>query len=239
MGPDAAPAAAADVTSVTPPTSATLHMPDGRVVSLPVLTDAVGAVFVDVRKLQPETGACARVWTARRLGSARRRDTPRHAGSTQGPRSRCNHSRAGAHAGICTFDPGFGSTASCTSAVRRRGRGPPGAARLHFQRHYLADDTHHIFCQTHARASPPAQVTHVDGERGQLLYRGYPIEQVAARSDMLDCIFLLLVRAHVASRACWMSQHACQLRVSCARQPRASAFHKHAAAGRAQALHVA
>ena len=35
-------------------------------------------------------------------------------------------------------------------------------------------------------------MTHVDGERGQLLYRGYPIEQLAARSDMLDCIFLLL-----------------------------------------------
>jgi hypothetical protein len=36
---------------------ATLTMPDGRTVSLPVLTDAAGALFVDVRKLQPDTGA--------------------------------------------------------------------------------------------------------------------------------------------------------------------------------------
>jgi hypothetical protein len=39
------------------PPVATLRMPDGSEVQLPVLTDAAGALFVDVRKLQPETGA--------------------------------------------------------------------------------------------------------------------------------------------------------------------------------------
>ena len=37
--------------------SATLRLPDGREVSLPVLTDAAGALFLDVRRLQPDTGA--------------------------------------------------------------------------------------------------------------------------------------------------------------------------------------
>ncbi len=41
---------------------ATLRMPDGREIQLPVLTDAAGATFVDVRKLQPETGARARAF---------------------------------------------------------------------------------------------------------------------------------------------------------------------------------
>lgn len=35
-------------------------------------------------------------------------------------------------------------------------------------------------------------MTRIDGERGELLYRGYPIEQLAAQSDFLDCAFLLL-----------------------------------------------
>jgi hypothetical protein len=39
------------------PPCATLRMPDGREISLPMLTDAAGALFVDVRKLQPDTGA--------------------------------------------------------------------------------------------------------------------------------------------------------------------------------------
>ena len=37
-------------------------------------------------------------------------------------------------------------------------------------------------------------MTYIDGEKGELLYRGYPIEQLAAQSDFLDCSFLLLVR---------------------------------------------
>ena len=37
-------------------------------------------------------------------------------------------------------------------------------------------------------------MTYIDGEKGVLLYRGYPIEQLAEKSDFLDCSFLLLVR---------------------------------------------
>lgn len=37
---------------------AVLNMPCGRTVSLPVMIDAYGAQFVDIRRLQPETGIC-------------------------------------------------------------------------------------------------------------------------------------------------------------------------------------
>ena len=50
-----------------------------------------------------------------------------------------------------TYDPGFTSTASCTSAI-----------------------------------------TYIDGGKGQLLYRGYPIEQLAELSDYMETCFLLL-----------------------------------------------
>ena len=51
----------------------------------------------------------------------------------------------------CTFDPSFGSTASCRSSI-----------------------------------------TYVDGESGVLLYRGYPIDQLAEKSTFLEVAFLLL-----------------------------------------------
>ena len=73
-----------------------------------MLTDAVGATFLDVRRLYPE------------------------------------------HA-VCTYDPGFNSTASCASAI-----------------------------------------TFIDGDEGRLLYRGYPIEELAEHGDMMDCWHLLL-----------------------------------------------
>jgi len=82
---------------MTSPTCvATLRLPDGREVALPVLTDAAGATFVDVRKLRQDTGAlCA---AARHVARA--------------------HARPSRPAGVCTFDPGFTSTAACASAVR-------------------------------------------------------------------------------------------------------------------------
>ncbi|MCB1734554.1 MAG: citrate synthase [Gammaproteobacteria bacterium] len=54
-------------------------------------------------------------------------------------------------AGFFTYDPGFLSTASCTS-----------------------------------------QLTFIDGNKGQLLYRGYPIEQLAEKSNFLEVAYLLL-----------------------------------------------
>lgn len=53
--------------------------------------------------------------------------------------------------GLFTYDPGFTSTASCTS-----------------------------------------KITFIDGDEGVLLYRGYPIEQLAERCDFLEVCYLLL-----------------------------------------------
>jgi len=53
--------------------------------------------------------------------------------------------------GVFTYDPGFLSTASCSSAI-----------------------------------------TFIDGERGILLYRGYPIEQLAEHCDFIEVCYLLL-----------------------------------------------
>src|SRR3954465_4820728 len=53
--------------------------------------------------------------------------------------------------GMFTYDPGFLSTASCTSAI-----------------------------------------TYIDGDAGILLYRGYPIEQLAEHCDFLEVCYLLL-----------------------------------------------
>ena len=53
--------------------------------------------------------------------------------------------------GMFTYDPGFLSTASCSSAI-----------------------------------------TYIDGDAGLLLYRGYPIEQLAQHCDFLEVCYLLL-----------------------------------------------
>ena len=53
--------------------------------------------------------------------------------------------------GVFTYDPGFASTASCSSTI-----------------------------------------TYIDGEQGVLLYRGYPIEQLAEKSSFLEVSYLLL-----------------------------------------------
>ncbi|MDY0330738.1 MAG: citrate synthase [Thiomonas sp.] len=53
--------------------------------------------------------------------------------------------------GKFTYDPGFLSTASCSSAI-----------------------------------------TYIDGDKGELLYRGYPIEQIAVQCDYLETCYLIL-----------------------------------------------
>ncbi|MGO3742636.1 citrate synthase [Kerstersia sp.] len=53
--------------------------------------------------------------------------------------------------GMFTYDPGFLSTASCSSAI-----------------------------------------TYIDGDKGELLYRGYPIEQLAQNCDFLQVCYLIL-----------------------------------------------
>ncbi len=87
---------------------ATLKMPDGKSLDLPVMEGAVGPEVIDVRALYGKTG-------------------------------------------YFTYDPGFMSTASCTSTI-----------------------------------------TYIDGDAGVLLYRGYPIEQLAQHCDFLEVCYLLL-----------------------------------------------
>ena len=41
-------------------------------------------------------------------------------------------------------------------------------------------------------ASCQSSITYIDGDKGELLYRGYPIEQLANHGDYLDTCFLLL-----------------------------------------------
>ncbi|MBO6503681.1 MAG: citrate synthase [Kordiimonadaceae bacterium] len=41
-------------------------------------------------------------------------------------------------------------------------------------------------------ASCESKITYIDGEKGELQYRGYPIEQLAAHSDYMECCYLLL-----------------------------------------------
>ncbi len=53
--------------------------------------------------------------------------------------------------GCFTYDPGFTSTANCSS-----------------------------------------KITYIDGEEGVLLYRGYPIDQLAEHSNFVECCYLLL-----------------------------------------------
>ena len=37
-------------------------------------------------------------------------------------------------------------------------------------------------------------ITYIDGDKGELLYRGYPIEQLAVNCDFLETCYLLLSR---------------------------------------------
>lgn len=41
-------------------------------------------------------------------------------------------------------------------------------------------------------AACESKITYIDGDKGTLLYRGYPIEQLAEKKDFLDCCYLLL-----------------------------------------------
>ena len=47
-----------------------------------------------------------------------------------------------------------------------------------------------------------SSITYIDGEEGELLYRGYPIEQLAERSSYLEVCYLLLL-GELPDRAQW------------------------------------
>src|SRR6187200_3728148 len=41
-------------------------------------------------------------------------------------------------------------------------------------------------------ASCQSTITYIDGDKGELLYRGYPIEQLATQCDFMETCYLLL-----------------------------------------------
>ncbi len=43
-----------------------------------------------------------------------------------------------------------------------------------------------------ATASCESKITYIDGDQGVLLYRGYPIEQLAEKSNFLEICYLIL-----------------------------------------------
>ena len=43
-------------------------------------------------------------------------------------------------------------------------------------------------------AACQSSITYIDGDKGELLYRGYPIEQLATQCDFLETCYLLLRR---------------------------------------------
>src|ERR1700751_3813627 len=43
-----------------------------------------------------------------------------------------------------------------------------------------------------ATGSCESKITYIDGDKGELLYRGYPIEQLADKSDFMEVCYLLL-----------------------------------------------
>jgi citrate synthase len=82
-------------------------------------------------------------------GTNRRASLPLLSG-TQGPQVLDIRKLYG-ELGLFTYDPGYGSTASCES-----------------------------------------RITYIDGDAGVLMYRGYPIEQLAERSDFIEVCYLLM-----------------------------------------------
>ena len=44
-----------------------------------------------------------------------------------------------------------------------------------------------------ATAATESRITYIDGDAGVLLYRGYPIEQLAERSSFMEVAYLLLL----------------------------------------------
>ena len=43
-----------------------------------------------------------------------------------------------------------------------------------------------------ATAACESKITYIDGDKGELLYRGYPIEQLAENCDFIETCYLLL-----------------------------------------------
>ncbi len=72
--------------------------------------------------------------------------------------------------------------------LRRQHR--PGG---HRHRQVLCRDRDvHLRSRLHLHGSCESKITYIDGDEGILLYRGYPIEQLAEHGDFLETCYLLL-----------------------------------------------
>ena len=74
-------------------------------------------------------------------------------------------------------------------------RRPQGHDRPRRRRHQLALRRHGRFTYDPGFTSTAAcesKITYIDGDEGILLYRGYPIEQLAEHGDFLETCYLLL-----------------------------------------------
>jgi citrate synthase len=78
---------------------------------------------------------------------------------------------------------------SVTLPVKKGTLGPPAVdvSRLYGQTGMFTYDPGFL-----ATASCHSSITFIDGEKGVLLYRGYPIEQLAAKASFLEVAYLLL-----------------------------------------------
>ena len=52
-------------------------------------------------------------------------------------------------------------------------------------------------------AACQSAITYIDGDKGELLYRGYPIEQLATNCDFLETCHLQIGRASCRERVCY------------------------------------
>src|ERR1035441_690516 len=77
-----------------------------------------------------------------------------------------------------------------------------------FEQMHVAPDDHGLLLYDPAfmnTASCTSRITYIDGDRGILLYRGYPIEQLAEHSNYLETAYLLIKRElrNAAEYAAW------------------------------------
>jgi citrate synthase len=84
-------------------------------------------------------------------------------------------------------DPSSGNTAELTEITGTLGPPAVSVGQLHRDLGYFTYDP-----GFQATASCQSAVTYIDGEAGTLLYRGYPIEQLAERASFLEVAYLLL-----------------------------------------------
>ena len=54
------------------------------------------------------------------------------------------------------------------------------------------DRLFHLRSGLHLDRQLQSKITYIDGDKGELLYRGYPIEQLAEQSDFIEVCYLLL-----------------------------------------------